>query len=595
MILGKKQQRLVRQQHTASNEIMRQVFSACRSAFFAAGVFSFAVNMLILTVPFYMFSMFDRVISSQNLVTLLMLFIIANVSLLVQAAIDICRSYVFIHVSAFIDRRLAGQLLSLSITNALTRGNARSGEALSKLNSLRSFLAGQSIYNLMDTPWIPIFIGVLFILNFWIGVVAVVGAALLATLAVLNKVVSRKAMALANQSGTQAMKTVNAAVRNAEVVEAMGMGPAVVRRWHELNEQTIARQSVASVRAAYLAAFSKYARMLVQMSIMTVSALEILAPGSTMTGGAMMAAVILAGRALAPLESVISNWQQLQGAKQNYDDIAQMLNQHAEKPRSSVVPPQPKGLLSVEGVSYQPRGAERPILNRIHFQLEPGESLGIIGASASGKTTLASLIVGLHRPTHGTVRLDGADVYFWPSEDLGRHIGYLPQEVALFQGSVRDNIARLDPDAEPEDIIAAAELAGLHEMIQHLPKGYDTEVGDQGTLLSGGQRQRVGLARALYGNPTLVVLDEPNSSLDSAGEDALTAALDKLKARGATVIVIAHRPHILRSVDKILVLQNGSMQRFAARDEVLPLITGGRRPAVQAAPNVQAVPRQVSG
>jgi PrtD family type I secretion system ABC transporter len=579
----------------SGKELMREVFWSCKSAFIAAGVFSFAVNMFILTVPLYMFSMFDRVLSSQNLATLAMLFLIANFSLLVQVGIDVARTYVFIHVSGWIDRQLSGRLLSAAITNALTRGNARNVATLGKLNQLRQFFAGQTIFNLMDAPWIPIFLAVLFILDFWIGIVSLVGAVILASLTLLNEFVSRPALARANQSMGKAGERVGAAVRNASVVESMGMSARVIRRWHQNNDRTLELQAAASGRAGVITAFSKYARMAIQMSIMSVAAIEMLIPGSTLTGGGMMAAVILVGRALMPLEAMISNWRTVATAREQYRDIADTLEKAANRPRATVVPPNPKGILTVENVTFHPRGAERPILSRVNFSLEPGQVLGVVGPSAAGKSTLASLLVGLQKPSAGTVRLDGADVYTWPSDDLGRYIGYLPQEVELFSGPIRENISRLDLDASSESIIAAAELAGLHDLIQHMTKGYDTEVGVQGMLLSGGQRQRVGLARALFGNPLLIILDEPNASLDSQGEDALMAAIQASKERGAAVILIAHRPSILKSVDKIMILQNGMVQRIAPRDDLLPLLMGEVPARVVPPPNIKSIAKQAGG
>jgi PrtD family type I secretion system ABC transporter len=579
----------------SGKELMREVFWSCKSAFIAAGVFSFAVNMFILTVPLYMFSMFDRVLSSQNLATLAMIFLIANFSLLVQVGIDVARTYVFIHVSGWIDRQLSGRLLSAAITNALTRGNARNVATLGKLNQLRQFFAGQTIFNLMDAPWIPIFLAVLFILDFWIGIVSLVGAVILASLTLLNEFVSRPALARANQSMGKAGERVGAAVRNASVVESMGMSARVIRRWHQNNDRTLELQAAASGRAGVITAFSKYARMAIQMSIMSVAAIEMLIPGSTLTGGGMMAAVILVGRALMPLEAMISNWRTVATAREQYRDIADTLEKAANRPRATVVPPNPKGILTVENVTFHPRGAERPILSRVNFSLEPGQVLGVVGPSAAGKSTLASLLVGLQKPSAGTVRLDGADVYTWPSDDLGRYIGYLPQEVELFSGPIRENISRLDLDASSESIIAAAELAGLHDLIQHMTKGYDTEVGEQGMLLSGGQRQRVGLARALFGNPLLIILDEPNASLDSQGEDALMAAIQASKERGAAVILIAHRPSILKSVDKIMILQNGMVQRIAPRDDLLPLLMGEVPARVVPPPNIKSIAKQAGG
>ncbi|HYD63845.1 type I secretion system permease/ATPase [Azospirillum sp.] len=576
------------------DDLMRQVFTSCRSALAAVGVFSLVVNLFVLVLPLYMFSVFDRVLNSHSLPTLLFLFLIANFALLVQLAVDVARSFVLVHLSAWLDRGLSTPVLNACIAGALVRGAPRDMAALNKLQSLRQFLSGQTIYVIMDAPWIPVFLGVLFLLNFWIGMVALGGAVLLVVLTLANEFVTRPALKRANAAHSKATKSVTAAVRNANVVEAMGMTPHVLARWSQNNERVLDEQGAASQKAAIIAATSKYARMLIQMSIMSVAAMEIIAPNSTLTGGAMMACTILSGRALMPLEQIITNWRQLADARQSYHELKEILRRVAARPRASVVPPTPKGRLSVENVWFHPRGAERPVLSRITFAVEPGEVLGIVGPSAAGKSTLAHLLVGLQAPTQGHVRLDNADVYAWPSEDLGRYIGYLPQDVELFGGPLKDNICRLAPNASPEDIIEAAELAGLHEMIMHLPRGYDTEVGDQAALLSGGQRQRVGLARALYGNPRLLILDEPNASLDASGEQALLKAVAAAKKRGAAIIIIAHRPSILSVADRILVLQNGTVQRLGERDQILPLITGGR-PIAAPAQNVTMISKQVNG
>ena len=460
----------------AGEDLMRQVFAACRSAFVAAAVFSLVVNLFILVLPLYMFSVFDRVLNSHSLPTLAFLFAIANFALLVQLGVDVMRSHVLIHLSTWMDRRLSPSLLNACIADALVRGNPRGVEALTKLNALRGFLSGQQIYVLMDAPWIPVFLGVLFLLNFWIGVVAIVGSVFLMLLALANNWVTRPALERANRAHATATREAQAAVRNANVVEPMGMTPAVIARWNARNAEVLAEQGSASKKAALITATSKYARMAIQMGIMSTAAMEIITPGSTLTGGAMMAATILAGRALMPLEQIIANWRALKDAQQNYRDLAGVLGRAAARPRASVVPPDPKGLLSVENVWFQPRGVERPVLSRIAFTVEPGEVLGIVGPSAAGKSTLAHLLAGLQAPTQGHVRLDGADMASWPSEDLGRYVGYLPQEVELFGGPLRDNISRLDPEATPEAIIEAAELAGLHEMIMHRSEEHTSEL-----------------------------------------------------------------------------------------------------------------------
>lgn len=567
----------------ALDDPLRAIFEACRGAFVTAGVFSFVVNMLILTMPFYMFSLFDRFLNTGNFSTLTALAMIAFTALLVQALVDIARTYLFTKVSSWIDDQVSGQLFQKTVTGALVRGNAGS-DALEQLQSLRQFLAGQQIFTLMDLPFIPIFMLVLFSLNFGIGMTAVVGGLILFGLAILNKTVVDPRMKLANVAAGRSRRINSQAVANADIVEAMGMRSVLQNDWSAYNEAALRFQNRASQISGIIQAFIKMTRMGVMMAVMTVAAIQIVDPDSGLSRGAMMASVILVSRALMPLEVIVSSWAQVSDARAKYRYLSQLLQGVAGKPEDSVFPLDPKGELSVENVHYHVRGLARPILSRVSFKLEPGESVGIIGPSAAGKTTLARLLVGIEAPTSGVVRMDGADVYRWPAEDRGRHVGYLPQQVSLFEGTVRDNISRFDPTITNEQVIQAAEMAGLHKLILQMEKGYDTLVGPGGSLLSGGQRQRVGLARALLGDPKLVVLDEPNANLDTEGDNALRLAVQTLKARGATVVVILHRPNILQIVDKILVLRDGMVNKFSDRDEVLPLIGGVSQTAVETGP-----------
>lgn len=555
--------------HVGAKDALKSAFKKCRTAFVAVALFSFVVNLFILTLPIYMFSVFDKVLSSFSMATLGMLFAMALFALAIQGAVDIARSGVLIEVGNYLDRNLSSRLLHASLAHSIKRGNKRGANVLQRFTQLKTFLTSNSIYSIMDVPWIPLFIGVLFLMNPIVGLVAVIGAVVLMVLAILNDKLSRGALMRAQQAMMPAYKRAGAAARNADVVEAMGMTPTIVRTWHEYSEDAIGHQTTASRRAAIVSAASKWARMVIQITIMTSAAYQMIQPGSTMSPGVMMASVILVGRALMPLEAMIGSYRSTLEALDSYREMDEILNSMIERPRLSVVPPRPTGRISVENVTYTVDGLDRPILSNVSFEIEAGEIIGVIGPSGAGKTTLATLMVGIDAATHGHVRLDGTDVYAWPSEDLGRYIGYLPQNVELFDGSVRDNICRLQDDATPEAIIKAADLAGLHEIIQRLPKEYDTAVGDAGTLMSGGQRQRIGLARALYGDPLLLVLDEPNSNLDSQGEEALKNALHALKARGCTVMLIAHRINVLQHVDKVLILRDGVVHKFAPRDEVV--------------------------
>lgn len=548
---------------------LQDVIKACRGAFVTVAVFSFFVNLFILVLPLYMFAVFTRVLASYSMATLAALFIMAVFALFIQAVIDVARSYVFLHVGNFVDRRLSARLLQCSLSSALDRGTVKSIRSLQALNRFRMILTSQTMFNVLDAPWVPLFILVLFVLNFWVGIFATLGAVILFVLAIVNDRITKAALDKATVSLSATTKTASVAVRNSDVVESMGMSPTIVNRWHAGSDEALHYQTVASKRASIIGATTKMLRMVIQMTVMTAAAMEIMTPGSTMSPGAMMASVILVGRALQPLESMVSSYQQIGDLRSDYQVIERTLAEGVEKPRSTVVPADPNGDLVVENVGYKVDGLDRPILSNINFTAKPGDVIGIVGHSAAGKTTLVSIIIGLIKPTTGIVRYSGSDVFAWPSENLGKFIGYLPQNVELLDGTVKENIARLQEDAKPEDIIEAAKLAGLDTVIQNLPREYDSKVGDQGMLLSGGQRQRVGLARAMFGNPRLLVLDEPNAHLDTAGEAALNQAIVEAKKRNCIVLVVAHRPQILQFVDKVLILSEGTVQNFTDRENVI--------------------------
>ena len=541
----------------------------CRLAFVAVAIFSFLANSLILVLPIYMFSVMDRVMTSMSMSTLAALFTMAMTALAFQGVFEAARSYVMVEIGNYLDRRLGPRLFNASISFASQRGNPAGSEALGQFESLRMFLSSPGVMSLLDAPWTPVFLVVLYMINSNVGLVATIGAVLLTLLAVINKKWSQDALEQADRASRRPQAWATAAMRNAEIVEAMGMTTSVIKEWHTDKEKVRLHQSKASKRAAIVGAISKWGRMVVQISVMTVAIMAILQPGSALTPASMMASVILVARALMPLEMMIGSFEMITANLQNYRNIKSALESMQERPRLTVYPTRPEGALSVENVVYEVKGLDRPILNNISFAVAPGESVGVIGPSGCGKTTLASLLVGLSKPTSGAVRLDGTDVHLWPSEDLGRHIGYLPQTVELFAGTVLENIGRQNPHADKEMVVGAAKLADLHELIQRFPLEYDTNVGAGGSLLSGGQRQRVGLARALFGGPRFVVLDEPNSNLDNEGEMALQKTLAILKEQGVTVILIAHRINILQFVDKILVMRNGAVHKFADRDDVI--------------------------
>ena len=550
---------------------VNRLIRACYMALIACGVFSFCVNALMLTLPLFMFQVFDRVMASRSESTLLLLLGMATGALAVQAALDTVRAYAFVRISGWIDRRIAGILLSTIIVDALDRTKTVSPNVLRQLAQLRSFLTGPGMMTLMDLPWVPIFLAAIYFLNPPMGIAAIIGAVIMLIIGILNDRLTRAPLQEAQGYSNRAYQGAEAAVRNATVVESMGMRSAILNRFYQDNEQVLTLQAKASDRAGLFLAVSKSARLLIQMVIMSVAALQIIDPTTAMTPGMMIATVLVLGRALQPIEMGVGQARSAIEALAAYRAIEEVLKSASEKQESMPLPP-PKGQLSVENLYYQPPTSDSPILQRIGFRLNAGESLGVVGPSAAGKSTLSRLLVGVEKPSVGNVRLDGVDIFTWDGAELGHHVGFMPQENELFPGTVAENIARLHPKPDPQMVVKAAQMTGLHEMILRLPQGYDTEIGWGGQILSGGQRQRVALARALYGDPKLVVLDEPNANLDNQGDDALAHTIRQLKEAGVTLILVTHRPQTLALMDKVLVLQNGTIQRFGPRDETLSFL-----------------------
>jgi len=553
-----------------ASSLLADAIAACRGGFAALALFTFGINLLMLTAPLYMMQVFDRVLLSRSAETLILLTLIAFLALLVMGGLDAVRGFLMVRISDWLDRCLAGVLLADSIAAPLRGGGEASVQSLRDLSTYRTFLTGPAMFPILDAPWSPIFIGVIFLLHPMLGWVSLFGAALLFILAVANERATATLLQKSSAASMTAMRQAETAARNADVIEAMGMMPNLLRRWGGQHNAGLDLQARASYRSGSITASSKVIRLMLQVGIMGVGAW--LVTQQELFPGGMIAASILMGRALAPVEQAIGSWRSAIAARNAYRRIKKQLEQ-APLPDAAMRLPPPEGRLSIENVAYAYPGAEHPVLRNVTFQLEPGEVLGLIGPSAAGKSTLAQLLVGNVRPAVEHVRLDGADMAKWQPEDKGRYIGYLPQDVELFSGRVRDNIARMTDDDSPA-VVEAARLAGVHEMILRMPGGYETEIGLGGAALSGGERQRVALARAVYGTPRFVVLDEPNASLDAEGERALLVAMDALKKLGVTMVVIAHRPSILRHVDKILVLRNGGVSLFGPRDEVIPKVSG---------------------
>jgi PrtD family type I secretion system ABC transporter len=547
-----------------------------------AGVFSLVINLLMLVPAMYMLQVFDRVINSRSEETLVMLTLIVLPLLLVVTLIEGLRARLLAAGGMALDRKLGPRVFDgvLANTARLSSGDYING--LRDVNTMRSFLSGAGIFSIFDAPWLPLFLLLIFLFHPLLGVVALTGSVVMVVLAVANERVTRKPLEQFQAGSRQASRYIDASTRNAEVVSALGMVPAVTRRWAAINDEVLRRQSEAGRLGGTLSGLTRFTRQVIQIAMTGTGAWLVV--DQHVTPGVMLASTLILGRALAPIESLVANWRNLVEARAAWTRLSQLLASNPPVEPGTALPA-PQGEISVERLVFALRGAEKPVIRGVSFVLPAGESLGIIGPSAAGKSTLARLILGVWKPNSGAVRLDGADVAVWPREQLGPFVGYLPQDVELFSGTVAENIARLG-EVDSPGVIRAAQRAHVHELILRLPKGYDTEVGDGGTALSPGQRQRIGLARAVYGNPRLVVLDEPNANLDHEGEDALVHTMRELKQEGVTVVVIVHRPSLLGGVDKLLVLRDGVVEMFGPRAEVMARVTRAAVPAVPPARGV---------
>ncbi|MCX7931640.1 MAG: type I secretion system permease/ATPase, partial [Rhodovarius sp.] len=555
--------------------------AAVRGHFVVVGAFSGVVNFLQLTVPVYMMQVFDRVLSTRNTDTLLYLTLLAIFAIGIVAVLEVVRGMVMQRLAHWVEARVAPEAFARAL-EAQLRGRPYRMEALRDLAVCRGFLGSPAMLSIYDVPWVPIYLAVIFLLHPLIGWMALAGAVLLLGLTMLNEGVTARLLREANTAAMASQRRAEALARNAEVIDSMGMLPAALARWREAVAGMLPPQLRAADRAALILGATKFIRLAVQIGVLGLGAWLVLQ--QQLTAGASIAASIIMGRALAPVEQLIGGWKSLVAARQSYRRLQAFLALPRLRPEGMALPP-PRGHLSVERVSFAFPGQAVPMIKGVHFSLAPGESLAVIGPSAAGKTTLIRLLIGVLQPSSGHVRLDGADVFLWPREDFGRHVGYLPQDVELFDGTVARNIARMG-DADPALVIEAARLAGCHEMILRLPQGYDTEIGEGGTFLSGGQRQLIGLARAMFGQPRLVVLDEPNSNLDGDSEAALTRALEALKARGTTVVLVSHRPALVQGVDKVLVLKDGAIEMIGPRAEVLKRLMAPPRPAGLSGPGM---------
>ncbi len=539
----------------AALEPLRKAIAACRSNMIAVVVFSFFLNLLVFVGPLYMLQVYDRVLASRSSLTLIVITGLAVALLAVYGALEVLRSRLLVRTGVIFDEVLSGPVLQTAFRGYVRRPGAAYSQAPRDVDAMREFVTGAGILAFCDAPWVPVFIAVCFMMHFWVGVVALVGALIIFVLAVANEIATRKPLREASGVSVAANQYVSSSLRNAETVQAMGMADAILRRYSDLHLKTLALQARASDRAGLIIGTFKAVRQVLQVAILGVGAYLVIV--GQMSAGLMIAASIIMGRALAPVEGAVGQWKQFVAARAAYARTKQLLSSMPVLADNMSLPP-PKGDISVERLVSAPPGSTIPTLKGVSFNVRAGEVIAVIGASGAGKSSLARALVGVWQPSTGTVRLDGAELSHWIPEELGPYIGYLPQEVELFAGTIAENIARFG-DVEATKVVEAAKIAGAHEMILKLPDGYSTRVGEGGRSLSGGQRQRVALARALYGDPRLIVLDEPNSSLDQEGEKALSEAILQAKAAGRTVIVISHRMSLLSIVDRVLVLVDGAV------------------------------------
>ena len=525
---------------------------------------SLVLNVALLVPAVYMVQVFDRVFASRSVETLVMLSAFALLALALGYFMDTVRSRALALAGNALERRLAPTALTALLGQAATSTGRVDSDALRDVAQLRRFLGGSGVQALFDAPWLPVYLVVITFMHPLLGAMAAFGACLLATLTVLTERLTRREAEVALQRSRAASRHAESLARNAEVIVGMGMTHAAVAGWQSRQDVLLEAQSRLSARSSHLGAAARVLRQGLQLAMLAAGAWLVIGAGAS--PGIMVAATLLLARALQPLEHLVSGWKAQLDARGAWRRLSNRILPSAARPDLRL--PAPAGQLEIEGLVFGPTPGRPALIKGVRFTLEAGESLGLIGASASGKTTLARLILGIWKPQAGAVRLDGADIAQWNRDALGAYIGYLPQEVGLFAGSIAQNIARLGP-VDSERVVEAAQLAHAHDMILRLPEGYDTQVGEAGAGLSGGQRQRIALARALYGNPRLVVLDEPNANLDAEGESALKAALKELKARGATLVVIGHRPGLMSQLDKLAVLKAGALEAFGPSAAIL--------------------------
>ena len=547
-----------------ANEMLAAL-TAYKRAFFNIGLFSAVINLLMLAPALYMLQVYDRVLASGNEMTLLMLTLMILGLFGLMGALEWVRSQVVIRLGTQMDMRLNQRVYDAAFEAQLSTGSPAAGQALNDLTSLRQFATGNALFAFFDAPWFPVYLWVIFMFSPWLGLLALGGAVLLMLLAWLNQRVSQGPLKAASELSVEATQQASAHLRNAEAIEAMGMLATLRGHWLAQHTAFLAQQNLASEKTASVGAWSKGVRLALQSLVLGLGAL--LAVQGQITAGMMIAGSILMGRVLSPIDQLIGVWKQWTSARLAYQRLESLLQAHPARPPRMALPV-PRGELAVEQLSASAPGTRRATLSNLSFTLPAGQVLGVIGPSGCGKSTLARLLVGVWQPLAGKVRLDGAQLSQWDKQQLGPHLGYLPQDIQLFAGTIAQNIARF-AQVDADKVLAAAQMAGVHSLILQMPEGYDTRLGDGGAGLSGGQKQRIGLARALYGLPALIVLDEPNANLDEAGEQALLQAIAQLKQLKRTLILITHKPNVLTLTDQLLILREGQLQAFGPTAKVL--------------------------
>lgn len=546
------------------NEI-EQALLAFKSTFWTIGTFSAITNLLMLVPSLYMLQVYDRVLASRNELTLVMLTVLMLGAYLLMVGLELVRSFVLVRVGAQFDMKLNKRVYTAAFEQNLKQAGGNAGQSLSDLTTLRQFLTGNGLFAFFDAPWFPVYLIVIFFFEPALGWFALGGTLVLVVLAIVNERTTKAPLAEANGMAIAANTMATNNLRNAEVIESMGMLPHLIQRWFKTHGRFLQLQAEASEKAAKVASATKFVQVSLQSLVLGFGALLVLE--NKMTPGMMIAASILVGRALAPVQQVIAVWKSWSSTRSAFERLSRLLEANPAR-EAGMELPKPNGAISVEAVTAGPPGAKAPVVKGLSFAINPGDVLGVIGPSGSGKSTLARLLVGVWPAMMGKVRLDGADIYQWNKGELGPHMGYLPQDIELFSGTIAENIARFG-DVDSEKVVLAAKRAGVHDMILHMPNGYDTKLGDGGAGLSGGQKQRIGLARAMYDDPAVIVLDEPNSNLDDVGEQALVQAVLDLRQRGKTIVLITHRTTVLGVTNKLLLMRDGGVQAFGPTKDVL--------------------------